>query len=95
MAHCYILYSKSLDRFYVGACQILDERISIHNKGTYGKATYTSTAKDWELFVDIVSEDFPHARRLELKIKSMKSRPFILNLKKYPELLQKIVCECT
>ena len=94
MSHCYILFSKSLNRFYVGACQNLEERIENHNHGTYGKTTYTSIATDWELFMDIGSTDFSHARRLELKIKSMKSKTYILNLKKYPELVDKIKSEC-
>ena len=95
MCCCYIIFSKSLNRFYVGACQNLEERIQNHNNGTYGKTTYTSTATDWELFLDIESNDFSHARRLEIKIKSNKSRTYILYLKKYPELVEKTKKECT
>ncbi|MEO6346644.1 MAG: GIY-YIG nuclease family protein [Aquaticitalea sp.] len=95
MSHCYILLSKTLDRFYVGACQKLEGRIQNHNNATYGKTAYTSTAMDWELFLDIKTDNFPHARRLELKIKSMKSKSYILNLKNYPELMEKIRRECT
>jgi putative endonuclease len=78
----------------VGACQDLNERIHNHNKGKYGKSTFTSTANDWVLFLNIETKNFPHARRLELKIKSMKSRTYSLNLKKYPELVEKIKREC-
>jgi putative endonuclease len=35
--------------------------------------------------------DYAHAIRMERKIKSMKSKAFIQNLKKYPELRQKTI----
>jgi len=90
MAHCYIIYSKSLDKFYTGACNgSVIERIEKHNNHSYGKHRYTAKACDWELFLEIETLDFPHAIRLERKIKSMKSKVFIQNLKKYPELLLK------
>jgi len=46
---------------------------------------------DWALFLKIEVVDYPHAIRLEKHIKSMKSSKYISNLKKYPELIQKIV----
>ena len=95
MSYCYILYSKSLDSFYVGSCQDFKERLEKHNQGFYGKQTYTSITNDWELFLDIETNVFAHARRLELKIKKMKSRVYIQNLKKYPELVEKIKAEST
>jgi putative endonuclease len=45
------------------------------------------------LFLRIDVSDFSHALRLERKIKSMKSSIYIQNLKKYPELVQKIIAE--
>ena len=91
-SYCYILYSNTLDRFYIGATQDdLNLRIEKHNQGKYGKHRYTATAKDWELFLKIISQDYPHAIRLERHIKSMKSSKYIRNLKKYPELIEKIV----
>ena len=46
---------------------------------------------DWALFLKIEVVDYPHAIRLEKHIKSMKSSKYISNLKKHPELIQKIV----
>jgi putative endonuclease len=91
---CYILKSEKLRRFYTGVCQDdLDERISKHNQKLYGSHRYTAKANDWQLFLSIQLDDFAHAVRLERKIKSMKSRKFIENLKKYPELLNKVIKE--
>jgi putative endonuclease len=87
----YILFSQSLNRFYIGACQeSLLERIDKHNTHFYSGKHFTSAAKDWELFLKIHTESYPHAIRLERKIKSMKSSKYIFNLKKYPELIVKI-----
>lgn len=91
---CYILFSKSLGKFYTGACQdSLLDRIVKHNNHFYGKHCFTAAASDWELFLKIDVEDYAHAIRLERKIKSMKSRVYIQDLLKYPELIQKIVAE--
>ena len=69
----------------------MDLRIEKHNRGTYGKHRFTATAGDWELFIKIPANDYPHAIRIERLIKSMKSKKYIENLKKYPELVEKIL----
>ena len=87
MAYTYILHSKGLDRFYIGAChEDLDRRIKNHNNGKYGQKTYTSKAGDWLLFLKFDCNDYSHAVRLERKVKAMKSKKNILDLKEYPEL---------
>ena len=91
---CYILYSASLDKFYIGACQdSLEVRIRKHNDHAYGNQRFTAAAKDWELFLKIEANNFPHAVRLERKIKSMKSRKFIRDLAQYPQLIHKVKLE--
>lgn len=91
---CYILFSPSLDKFYIGSCQeSLSGRIEKHNSGYYGGKSLTSQVNDWELFLKIQTEDFSHAVRLERKIKRMKSSVYIRNLKNYPELVSKIYNE--
>lgn len=90
-AHCYIIFSQKLNRFYTGVCQNeLTERIKKHNTHAYGKHRFTATAEDWTLFLDIPVSNFAHAIRLERFIKSRKSSIYIQNLKNYPELLEKI-----
>ena len=91
---CYILFSQNLNKFYVGACQdSLDSRIQKHNNHEYGIHRFTSTANDWVLFLKIDVADYSHAIRLERKIKAMKSRKYIVNLQKYPEIILKIIEE--
>jgi putative endonuclease len=89
---CYILFSNKLNRFYTGVCQgNLEERIHKHNNHSYGRHRFTASVNDWELFLAIEVKDFSHAVRIERHIKSMKSSSYIRNLKKYPELLDKVI----
>ena len=91
---CYILFSNKLNKFYIGACQYsLDSRIQKHNNHEYGNQRFTSTSSDWVLFLKIEVSDYAHAIRIERKIKSMKSKKYIENLRKYPEMIQKIIAE--
>jgi putative endonuclease len=71
----YILYSETLNKYYVRACQeSIEERILKHNTVFYGSKTFTSNASDWILYLKIETQDYAHAIRIERKIKSMKSR---------------------
>jgi len=86
-AACYILYSVSLDKYYIGAtAHDIDIRIIKHNSSFYGTSKYTSKTNDWELFLVIETLDYSHALRIEAKIKKMKSKIYILNLNKYEEM---------
>ena len=90
-SHCYILFSETLQKFYVGAShEAIGQRVEKHNKHSYGKHRFTAAATDWNLFIEIQALDFAHAVRMERKIKSMKSSKYIGNLKKYPELVDKL-----
>ncbi len=92
MCSCYILYSKTLRKFYIGATHTaVSERLLKHNKHLYGKHRFTAAADDWEIFLNIPGKDFAHAVRIERKIKSMKSAVYIRNLKKHEELVSKII----
>ncbi|WP_437371679.1 GIY-YIG nuclease family protein [Maribacter litoralis] len=94
MSHTYILHSKALNKFYIGAChEDLQKRIENHNLGTYGTKSYTSITNDWVLFLKFDCDNYAHAIRLERKIKSMKSSVYIQNLTKYAELQDKIFNE--
>jgi putative endonuclease len=90
-AHCYIIFSQKLNRFYIGASQDEPtERIKKHNTHAYGSHRFTAAADNWTLFLDIPFSSFAHTVRLERFIKSKKSSDYIQNLKKYPEILEKI-----
>ena len=55
--------------------------------------SYTHFTTDWELFLIIRCDIIEQAIFVESKIKRMKSRKYIENLKKYPELVDKILKE--
>ncbi len=91
-ASCYILFSKSLNKFYVGATQTsVMQRLEKHNKHSYGSHRYTARANDWEVFLILETNHYSHAIRIERKVKAMKSKTYIKNLKQYPELQIKLI----
>jgi putative endonuclease len=90
MATVYILYSESIDLFYVGSCLNFTTRLTQHNKGIFD-TSFTHRAKDWTVFFVIEDLDYQMARNIEKHIKAMKSRTYYLNLKKYPEISEKLI----
>lgn len=92
MPFVYILYSQKINRYYIGSTSgSLEERIEKHFLKTYGKKAFTSKADDWTLFWSLYCESVEHARKLESKLKKMKSKVYLDNLIKYPELVNKII----
>jgi len=72
--YLYIIYSKKLDRYYVGHTEGLQKRIVQHNSGI---SEFTSSASDWAI---VHSEEFASrelARSREMAIKKKKSRKYI------------------
>jgi putative endonuclease len=89
---CYILYSNQLDKFYIGYTAIgANDRLERHLSEHYGPTRFTHKAKDWILFMEIECQSSEQARKIEAHIKSMKSKTYINNLKKYPEMIDKIL----
>ena len=88
---CYIIHSQSLSKFYIGST-ILDslERLERHQFNYYGNRKFTAKADDWEVFINISCSSIEQARKIEKHIKEMKSKSYILNLKKYPEIIEKL-----
>jgi putative endonuclease len=92
MSGCYIIFSQKLSKFYIGVTQEdVHLRLEKHNSHDYGEHRYTAAANDWELFLFIDTDDYSHAVRIEKQIKKMKSKIYINNLKKYPEMIEKII----
>ena len=89
MAIVYVLYSETLKRYYTGSCQDLTIRLAEHKEKKY-QNSFTSHANDWELFLAVYGLYYLQARKMESHIKKMKSRVYIENLKKYPEMLEKL-----
>jgi putative endonuclease len=90
MATTYILYSKSIDRYYTGSCENFNTRLKQHLNKTFHNS-FTSKADDWEVYLLIENLNFNQARSIEKHIKAMKSRKYIQNLKKYPEMTAKFI----
>ncbi|HET8810584.1 MAG TPA: GIY-YIG nuclease family protein [Flavobacteriaceae bacterium] len=84
----YIPYSKKLDRYYTGSTSNFETRMKFHDLSPSNK--FTGKADDWELFLKIDCECKKQALSIERHIKSMKSKTYIQNLMKYPEMIVKL-----
>ena len=72
MAYLYILYSPSLDKYYVGHTTVLpQERLRRHLTHHDG---FTAKGKDWVLVYEEAFEDKSAAYAREREIKNWKSR---------------------
>ena len=89
MASVYILFSARLSKFYTGSCDHLIYRIQQHLSKEFLKS-FTSKVTDWELFLLIDDLEYGQARSIENHIKEMKSKTYIQNLKKYPEMKERL-----
>ena len=90
MASVYVLFSKKLSRFYTGSCEDLSYRIQQHFNKDFNNS-FTAKTDDWELFFFVDNLHYDQARLIEQHIKQMKSKAYIQNLKKYPEIIQKLI----
>jgi putative endonuclease len=88
----YILYSRTLDRFYTGLTALpVEERLQNHIDKKYSRLNFTQKANDWVLFFSILCKSLSQARMIELHIKKMKSKVYILNLQKHPSISEKLI----
>jgi len=78
MPFVYILYSESLDRYYVGSTHgTVEERLYKHNNRHKG---FTSAVSDWQSVYSEYFKEFPSALVRETEIKGWKSRKKIESL---------------
>ena len=90
MASAYILYSISKDRFYIGfTTETVAVRLERHNNDYYEDKS-TADGKPWTIFLEIPCDSIQQARNIEAHIKAMKSRKYLENLKRYPEMIDKL-----
>ena len=81
MAFCYILHSKTLDRYYYGSTELdPPERLELHLQRYYGSMKFTAKVNDWILVCTISCESINQARRIEAFIKKMKSKKYVASL---------------
>ncbi len=85
----YILHSISLNRFYIGMSSNVNNRLDFHLNPTESRK-FTAKANDWELFISIDKLSKNQALNIEKHIKKMKSKIYIQNLLKYPEITDKL-----
>ena len=70
----YIIYSNSLDKFYVGQTADINTRIEDHNNS---RSTYTKKTNDWELKHSEYFDNRTATIHRENEIKKKKSRKYI------------------
>ena len=89
----YILYSSKIDKYYIGQTELLAiERLDQHNSTFYDKS-FTKNGIPWELYFELECKSKKQAIQIENHIKKMKSRLYIQNLKRYPEISIKLLNE--
>jgi putative endonuclease len=86
MHYLYIIYSDSLDKYYVGETPDVEIRLAQHNNH-YFKTNFTKSANDWKLSTKHEYRNRREALFLEKFMKKMKSRLFIEKIIAKPEIL--------
>ncbi|PXY44755.1 GIY-YIG nuclease family protein [Flavobacterium hydrophilum] len=77
MYYTYIIYSKTINKYYIGSCQDIEQRLQDHLNS---RSKYTKIAKDWELKYFETFLTRSEACQRELQIKKIKSRKYIEKL---------------
>ncbi|MBR2195799.1 MAG: GIY-YIG nuclease family protein [Salinivirgaceae bacterium] len=86
----YILYSQAIDKYYIGETVDLNNRLEEHISHTFC-GSFTTRSTDWKIYLVMECQSRTQARLVESHIKKMKSKSYIQNLKKYPELREKLI----
>ena len=86
----YILYSQKLSKFYIGMTSNFDVRLDFHLNDIQQRK-FTHNPRDWILYHKIECNSKTTALQIERHIKAMKSKVYIENLIKYPEITQKLL----
>ena len=73
----YILFSSSIDKYYIGYTNDLERRLTEHNRK---KGKYTDGGIPWRLVHQEEYESKIEAMNREKLIKSQKSRQYILSI---------------
>jgi putative endonuclease len=85
----YILYSKKLDKYYIGCTDDINRRLAEHN--AVDNRNWTASGSPWTLYHSMSCHSLKQARQIEYHIKQMKSKKYINNLKHYPEMAEKLL----
>ena len=90
MHFLYILYSSSIDKYYVGETPDLSIRVKQHNSHYFNKS-FTKAASDWKVALYLECASKEEAVYLEKFVKRMKSRQFIEKVIAKHEILADIL----
>ena len=86
----YILFSKKIDRFYIGQSLNVNSRLVEHLMHSM-PVSYTKRADDWIVFFQLECNSRNQAILIENHIKGMKSRKYIRNLALFPNISEKLL----
>ncbi len=89
--YVYILYSESLKRYYIGQTEDIEKRLDKHNTKETDRNDFTQKGIPWHLIISFKCANRKQALKVEQHIKKMKSKTYILNLQKYPEMGTKLL----
>jgi putative endonuclease len=78
--HVYVLYSLSVDKFYKGYTNNLEERIYRHNSG---REISTKSGAPWSLIWTTEKESASKAIILERKLKNLSRQRLLIFMNKY------------
>ena len=79
-----------MNRYYIGQTMDLSKRLEEHNSHHFKKAS-TKIAEDWEIFHFISCTSRSQAILIEKHIKRARKRKYLEDLKKYPEIGEKLL----
>ncbi|TNE81087.1 MAG: GIY-YIG nuclease family protein [Bacteroidetes bacterium] len=70
MPSCYILHSRKLNKYYVGASKgSAEERLRTHLAREFGTKAFTASVDDWVVVLEMSTDTYQMALRIEKKIK--------------------------
>jgi putative endonuclease len=90
MHHVYIIKSLKTGKFYCGETPDVLARLAFHND-IQKNTNSTKTGIPWEVFWKFEVSDRALARKIESHIKRMKTTKYYEDLKRYPEISNKLV----
>ncbi len=92
MHYLYIIYSSSIDKYYIEETPNIEIRTQQHNSHYFTKG-YTKAATDWKIILAKECNSKQDAIILEKFIKKMKSKKFIQKVITKQEILNEILIE--
>jgi len=90
MHFVYIIQSMKDESFYIGKTADMESRLIWHNSLELNQGV-TKRKIPWKNFFILEVKSSTTTGKIENHIKRMKSRKYILNLTKYPEMGQKLI----